>query len=172
MEKTQQLVSPKEAFDAARRYGQTVPVDVFGLAAELGLGPEADVLGDNISGLLRRNPDGSMTCVYNAFHAPTRQRFTVAHEIGHFIFHRDRLNAGVSDTLAFRADNVQLPNPLIGREQEWQANNFAANLLVPDRWLRAAQAAGIKSVPELARHFNVSPAVMRIKMGIPMEVSS
>lgn len=166
------MLSPKQAFDAARRYAETVPVDVFALAATLGLGPVAELLPDNISGLIRRNSDGSMTCVYNWDHSLTRQRFTVAHEIGHFIFHRDRLNAGVSDTLAFRADDVQLPNPLIGREQEWQANNFAANLLVPDRWLKAARAAGFNTVAELAGHFKVSPAVMRIKLGIPKDVAA
>ncbi len=161
--------TPKEALDAARRFGASVPVDVFGLAGELGLGPDAGYLPDNISGLIRRNPDGSMTIVYNWSHARTRQRFTVAHEIGHFIFHRDRLHAGVSDTLAFRADDVELPNPSIGREQEWQANNFAANLLVPDQWLRAARAAGFNTTEDLAKRFEVSPAVMRIRLGIPRE---
>lgn len=164
------MLSTKQGFDLARRYGEaSPPVDVFGLAAALGLGPHPASLPDNISGLIRRNNDGTMSCVYNMRHARTRQRFTVAHEIGHFIFHRDRLNGGVSDTLAFRADDVELPNPLIGREQEWQANNFAANLLVPDRWLRAARAAGINDVTELARNFEVSPAVMKIKLGLPKE---
>lgn len=163
------ILSPKEALDITRRYGASVPVDVHALATELGLGPEAGDLPDDISGLIRRNPDGSMTIVYNRGHARTRQRFTIAHEIGHFIYHRDRLSAGVSDTLAFRADPAYLPNPAIGREQEWQANNFAANLLVPGKWLKAAQAAGFKMVPELAPRFEVSPAVMRIKLGIPRE---
>jgi Zn-dependent peptidase ImmA (M78 family) len=162
-------LTPKQAFDLARRYGDAVPVDVFALAGEMGLGPISEALPENISGLIRRNEDGSMSVVYNFWHARTRQRFTVAHEIGHFIFHRDRLDAGVSDTLAFRADDVELPNPRIGREQEWQANNFAANLLVPDRWLRAARASGINDVKELARQFEVSPAVMKIKLGLPRD---
>lgn len=166
---TNNLLSPKAALDVVRRYGEAMPVDIFGLARELGLGPVAENLGADISGLIRRNPDGTMTVVYNRSQARTRQRFTTAHEIGHFIFHRDRLQAGVSDTLAFRADTNFMPNPAIGREQEWQANNFAANLLVPDRWLRAAKAAGFNSVDELAAKFEVSPAVMRIKLGIPRE---
>lgn len=166
------LLSPKEALDITRRFGASIPVDVFGLAAELRLGPLGEDLPDEISGLIRRNDDGSMTIVYNRAHARTRQRFTIAHEIGHFIFHRDRLNEGVSDTLAFRADPSYLPNPAIGREQEWQANNFAANLLVPERWLKAAQAANFRTVGELAPRFEVSPAVMRIKLGIPREVAA
>ena len=166
---TTPVMTPKQAFDLARRYGDSVPVDVFALAGEMRLGPFAEVLPENISGLIRRNDDGSMSIVYNHWHARTRQRFTVAHEIGHFIFHRDRLDAGVSDTLAFRADAVELPNPRIGREQEWQANNFAANLLVPDRWLRAARAAGINEVKKLAKRFDVSPAVMKIKLGLPRD---
>jgi Zn-dependent peptidase ImmA (M78 family) len=143
-------------------------VRVFDCAADLGLGPIAEDLPNEISGMIRRERDGSWRVIYNRYHAKVRQRFTVAHEIGHFIFHRDLLDCGVSDTLAYRADEVRLPNPKITREHEWQANNFAANLLIPDRWLRAAQAAGIKDVKELAQRFEVSETAMRIKMRRPL----
>ena len=143
---------------------------VFDLAAELGLGPIPDAaLDESISGLIRRKSDGDFEIVVNARHALTRRRFTVAHEIGHFIFHRDRLARGTSDTLAYRIDGRVFPNPLIGPEQERQANNFAANLLIPNSFLRAAQAAGITDPNELAKEFQVSPAAMRIKLGVSRE---
>lgn len=163
-----QLVPAGEALEISKRYWQAVPVNVFGLASELGLGPVSADLPNNISGMIRRKSDGGWEIVYNARHARVRQRFTVAHEIGHFIFHRDLLEDGVSDTLAFRADDEEMPNAHIGPQQEWQANNFAANLLVPSNWLRAAQAAGVTDVKELARQFEVSEAVMRIKLRLPL----
>jgi hypothetical protein len=162
-----QLKSPAEALLIAKRYWNSVPVKVMELATELDLGPVAEALPDNISGMIRRRGD-RWEVVYNSGHARVRQRFTVAHEIGHFIYHRDLLASGVSDTLAYRADDVELPNEMIQREQEWQANNFAANLLVPTHWLRAAQAAGYRDVRELARHFQVSETVMRIKLRLPL----
>jgi Zn-dependent peptidase ImmA (M78 family) len=153
--------------EIAKRYWREVPVKVFDLATELGLGPIRDSnLEGSISGLIRRRSDGEFEIVVNAGHHPNRQRFTVAHEIGHFIFHRDRLRSGTSDTLAYRIDGQIYPNPQIGPEQERQANNFAANLLIPSAHLRAAQAAGFNDPADLADRFGVSPAAMRIKLGL------
>lgn len=163
----EKLKSPGEALEITKRYWKEIPVRVFNLAAELGLGPCREQLPNNISGLIRREKDGSWSVAYNASHAEVRQRFTVAHEIGHFIFHRELLANGVSDTLAYRADDVALPNHNIKREHEWQANNFAANLLIPDHWLRAARTAGFTEVSDLAKRFQVSETAMRIKMRLP-----
>lgn len=162
------MISAGEALDAAKRYWNKVPVDVFALARELGLGPKFEPLDDAISGLIRRVDGDNWEIVINKFHARVRQRFTCAHEIGHFIFHRALLQDGVSDTLAYRADIGELPNPNIGWQQERQANNFAANLLVPSAWLTAAKAAGFSDTKDLAKHFEVSETVMRIKMGLPL----
>lgn len=165
------MKTPREALEITKRYWNDVPVRVFDLARELDLGPRAENLPDEISGMIRRAGD-KWEVVFNARHAKVRQRFTVAHEIGHFIYHRDLLAMGVSDTLAYRADVNELPNENIKREQEWQANNFAANLLVPNHWLRAAQASGLTDVKELARQFEVSETVMRIKLRMPMPAAA
>jgi Zn-dependent peptidase ImmA (M78 family) len=104
----------------------------------------------------------------NANHSSVRQRFTIAHEIGHFIYHRGRLEkcaeGGTSDTLAYRTDDRVYPNPHITWLQEYQANNFASNLLIPSHLL-AEQVAKGATEEEMARHFNVSLAAIRIKLG-------
>lgn len=164
---TSQLKTPREALEITKKYWNEVPVDVFGLAKALGLGPLRKPLINSISGMIRKGNCG-WEIVYNMSHPRVRQRFTVAHEIGHFIYHRSLLEQGVSDTLAYRADDHELPNAKIQREHEWQANNFAANLLVPSHWLKAAQAAGITDIRDLARKFEVSDTVMRIKMRMPL----
>jgi Zn-dependent peptidase ImmA (M78 family) len=159
--------SPGEALEIAKRYWPQVPVRVFELATELGLGPVFDpALGEMVSGMIQRRPDGDFEIVVNARHHVNRQRFTVAHEIGHFIFHRDRLHAGTSDTLAYRTDQRIFPNSLIGPEQERQANNFAANLLIPNTHLQAAQAAGFTDPSDLAQKYEVSLGAMKIKLGL------
>lgn len=165
------MKTPGEALEIAKGYWKSVPVDVFSLTAELGLGPVFEVLDDDISGMIRRKPDGKYEVVINSGHHPNRQRFTAAHEIGHFIFHRDRLDGGTSDTLAYRIDGHVFPNPNIGPEQERQSNNFASNLLIPDQKLRAAQLAGITDELELAKIFQVSRAAMLIKLGRPLQQS-
>src|SRR2546429_268642 len=40
----------------------------------------------SISGLLLRR-EGSTICIINRDHPPTRRRYSIAHEIGHFILH-------------------------------------------------------------------------------------
>ncbi len=162
------MKTPGEAFEITKRYATQAPVRVFDLARELGLGPAPTPLPENISGLIRRKPDGEWEIVVNSIQSTNRQRFTVAHEIGHFIFHRERLANGVSDTLAYRADDIEMPNPNIGWEQERQANNFAVNLLAPAPLLRAAQAAGLTSDQDLAARFQMSRAAMRIRLGLPV----
>ncbi|OBX73763.1 hypothetical protein A9308_00710 [Moraxella atlantae] len=59
--------------------------------------------------------------VYEALHADDpRARFTIAHEIGHFILH---------DGVALGRDNGS-PHKIF-EDSEWQANVFAAELLAP-----------------------------------------
>lgn len=163
------MITPKEALEITKRYWKDVPVDVFAIARDLGLGPRFSDLPDHISGMIKRvSGDDQWEIVINERHARVRQRFTAAHEIGHFIYHRPLLADGVSDTLAYRADGGEMPNASIGPVQERQANNFAANLLVPSHWLTAAKAIGVTDPKELAGKFNVSETVMRIKMGLPL----
>lgn len=59
---------------------------------------------------------------------PNRQRFTIAHELGHYILHPDF----VKDETKYK---VLLRRPLEDKNytpEEKEANCFAANLLVPD----------------------------------------
>ena len=79
------------------------PVPVFTLAKQLGLGCEARPLGPNISGMLEKEADGQYRLYYNENDPETRQRFTVAHEIGHFILHRALLGDGVDDDTVYRS---------------------------------------------------------------------
>lgn len=163
-------IPPGEALEIVKRYWSDAPVDVFSAARELGLGPVFESsLPDHVSGMIKRVADDDWKIVVNKNHALVRQRFTVAHEIGHFIYHRAKLEAanGTSDTLAFRIDAELYPNPHIGPQEEWQANTFASNFLIPSQVLRAAQSLGIEDDAELARRFNVSRAAMRIKLGLP-----
>lgn len=64
------------------------------------------------------------TIVYNSKHSPERRNFTIAHELGHFLLHRNKQSQFVD-----RAENM-LDNCI--NEFEKQANAFAAELLLPE----------------------------------------
>lgn len=150
----------------AERYWGDIPVPVFRILSELGLGPEMRSLPVDISGWIERKPSGDYGVVINQEHAPTRRRFTAAHELGHFIYHRDLLGQGVGDTRAYRALNTPLPNPNIRPVHERQANSFAANLLMPARSIAMLKAQGVTEPKALAERLEVSEAAMRIRLGL------
>lgn len=150
-----------------KRFTSSAPVDVVGMASALGVDVARDFLGPEVSGKIQRNAKGKYTIVVNASDSLARQRFTVAHELAHYLYHRDLIGDGVSDSPAYRAPdkNIYKNTPLKERH-EWQANQFAANVLMPNDLLRAVEREnpGI-TIPQLAQRFGVSVPAMRVKKG-------
>ncbi|HYL23945.1 MAG TPA: ImmA/IrrE family metallo-endopeptidase, partial [Burkholderiales bacterium] len=91
--------------------------------------------------------DGKPVCIVNASDAEVRQRFTIAHEIGHFILKHDPSYRDGPEQ--FSTDNK---NP-----REVAANRFAAELLMPANAIRLLVfEKGISDVIQLALKANVS----------------
>jgi Zn-dependent peptidase ImmA (M78 family) len=120
------------------------PVDVVALARRCGaLVTSADILEDAISGFLVEMPNGPLI-VYNSEHPHGRQRFTVAHELGHLLLgHLEEFHIDIS------ARDAPEDRPGHDPAQETQANLFAANLLMPAEWVREAVASG-RPITEIA----------------------
>ncbi len=143
------------------KHWDSTPVPIDTIIAEIGLQLHYEPLDYDISGYIQRT-DGTYKIVVNSKHAPTRQRFTAAHELGHYVFHRDLLGEGVGDDRAYRADGTKLANANIRPSHERQANTFAANVLMPRHRLVSVDAEDTAS---LAARFNVSQEAMRIRLG-------
>ena len=143
-----------------------IPVPVDMVAYRLGLLTEAAVLDDNTSGiLLVDNNRGAIG--YNSTHAPTRQRFTIAHEIGHFVLHvkgKDKQRRLFIDKYRVFFRDGQSSGG-VDRE-EIEANSFGAALLMPkqlvlDELLKVDFDIDDDDLPSvLAKRFNVSPIAM------------
>ena len=157
----------KDALSIIRKSWSKAPVPIYAIIHELGLGPVYRSLPQNISGAIERTNSERYQIVINSDQSLTRQRFTAAHELGHYIYHRDLLGLGVGDTLAFRAYDTPLPNPNITPTHERQANNFAANVLMPAHLIDALKARGITTPKEIADHLLVSEEAMRIRLNQP-----
>lgn len=137
----------------------TLPVDPIAIAKKLDIevGKFAnDELGD-ISGLVARN-DGKVTIHVSPSDATVRQRFTIAHELGHFALGHLRDEPHFRDTSReFMTGNS---DPL-----EIDANRFAAQLLMPGDAVRERVRQMDKpDVRKLAREFAVSEAAMRFRL--------
>ena len=143
---------------------ETAPVDVGAVAADLGLKIYESALGEGVSGALVRDatyetPSGFVIFV-NSEEAYVRQRFTAAHEIGHFVLHRDQIGQRIEDNYLLRAEG--LSNAL-----ERQANKFAADLLMPYPLIEALVQQGVDGLDALASRLQVSQVAMAIRLGHP-----
>jgi Zn-dependent peptidase ImmA (M78 family) len=92
----------------------------------------------------------------NAMEEPVRQHYALAHELGHFMLHRDMLKADPDLYTVLPRLGTPLPTPL-----EAAAEEFAAELLIPRRLLEP-----VKSAPaaELARIFKVPLDLMERRL--------
>jgi Zn-dependent peptidase ImmA (M78 family) len=102
----------------------------------------------------------------NSLHAPNRQRFTLAHEIGHVVLHRHILEGAVHVDRVLLRDR----NSSTGTDQlEIQANAFASELLMPTDILENALGGrqvvldDDADVAALAKKFRVSESAMRFR---------
>jgi Zn-dependent peptidase ImmA (M78 family) len=71
----------------------SIPVQVGLVAERLGLEVISVTLSTDISGLIRRREDGIYEIQVNNTDAAVRQRFTVCHEIAHYLLHRSLIDA-------------------------------------------------------------------------------
>lgn len=159
------MKSLKESLEIIKTHWNSAPVPVQTIAYEIGVPVIYVHFPQNISGAIQLDGDG-YKIVVNADHSKTRQRFTIAHEIGHYLYHRDLLGRGVGDTRAYRSEGTPLPNSNITETHERQANTFAANLLMPKHLIEKLKADGIRTPQALAAALGVSVEAMKIKLGI------
>lgn len=147
-----------------------LPVPVEQIARRLGAQITYESFEGEISGMLYRDR-GTTVIGVNSRHAPTRQRFTVAHEIGHFLIHKGQ------PVFIDRFVRVNLRNGESNPE-EVQANAFAAELLMPRAMVRDAINNALSGrrditpqevVSVLAARFEVSAAAMQYRL-INLEV--
>lgn len=107
------------------------PITVERIAKDLEIRVRFEPFEGNLSGCIVRQAD-HVTIGINSFHHKNRQRFTLAHEIGHFFLHKGE------EVIVDRAFKVNLRNSEAAkaeRPEEIEANYFAAELLMPTRFL-------------------------------------
>lgn len=145
------------------------PVDVEDIAKRCSAVIERERFGRELSGMLIRADDDADFAVIgvNSTHHPRRQRFTIAHEIGHLMLHRGRkvtVDSGLR--VDYRDDSG---NPSIQEERD--ANAFAASLLMPEALIQQAAEPHVRGgatrgtlVSALAKTFEVSEEAMGYRL--------
>lgn len=132
------------------------PIDVYRMAAAL-LIPLRPVTPWRWRGraLLQTSP---LEITYNPEESPRGLRFSIAHEIGHFVLHSDAEVFSVHED-ELRHEYADDPHKALEREVDY----FASVLLVPPAWLKADVRKGL--APEiLAERYDVSQDVVFIAL--------
>lgn len=146
------------------------PVPVERIAKAIGAQLRFSPLDDELSGMIYVKEDIPIIGV-NALHHPNRQRFTIAHECGHFVLHKSHITKEIHVDKTFQMlmrDSVSAAGV---NEIEIEANLFAAELLMPESLLTEAlgnEAFDIDdedAVTLLAKSFKVSLSAMRFRLG-------
>ena len=140
------------------RYTQDAPVRVEAIARDLGLSLVQDVLEPDVAGKIVRDSrsPGGYTIYLNARDPVRRQRFTLAHELGHYVLHRDLIGDGIIDDALYRSK--------LSEWYERQANRWAADTLMPAALMRGLYRGGMKSFAELSNTLDVSESAIRIRL--------
>jgi Zn-dependent peptidase ImmA (M78 family) len=149
-------VTDERAYALRSRYhdafgGTELPVPVESIAADLlGLLVEEDEI--DCSGLLL---PAERRVVVRAGEPAPRQRFTLAHEVGHWVC---QVLEGHTAPLYCRDVDV---SEAADRQLEREANVFAAELLMPEPTVRAAFAGAVEAC---AATFGVSGEAMQWRL--------
>lgn len=158
----------KQAKIAAKKIleeiGYDLPVNVYAVVQKYEVEVRNLLLEDEVSGMLVIKDDHAIIGV-NQSHHSNRQRFSIAHELGHYLLHRHSANVFV-DPVFFRdgksSEGVD--------ETEVAANIFAAELLMPE----AVVTQQFQEDPfdpfddlalrRMAARFEVSPQALNIRL--------
>ncbi len=147
----------KSTADALTKIYQRPPIPVHRIAEEQGVDVVFADFGKHADSVAGFCDFRQAKLFVNRADKPDRQGFTIAHELGHWLLHRD----------LFLADPARYPvlprfaDPNRNDPLEKEANHFAANLLVPSRLLEPVRNAPI---PALAKAFGVSAQMMGFRI--------
>ncbi len=123
-----------EKYKRKLKNGRTIPLET--LAKDLGIQIDYDEVDEDLSGFLIRDKKNGRTVIgVNKTHHHNRQRFTIAHEIGHFLLHEGETVHFDGQRGAF---TISLRNSDSAKgESDWEreANLFAAEILMPSKLL-------------------------------------
>jgi Zn-dependent peptidase ImmA (M78 family) len=157
--------------DIKAKYKDIVPVPIVQIAKDLGIKIiETDEFEKTQSGSITRHEDGFVIYL-NRKNSPKRKRFTIAHEIAHFLKHRSYLNAIQEhiddDKTAFQYPSLNRMSTLEtlsedAQKRECEANKIAAELLMPEARFKEIWEES-SNLDEVADRFDVSTSAASIR---------
>jgi Zn-dependent peptidase ImmA (M78 family) len=161
---------PAPQREIVERHLAEYPVKLGSLAKALNVAIKVSSMSTGVSGQISREGNGYIIRV-NRNEARERQRYTIGHELSHFLLHRDVIDNspnGITDNVLYRSG--------VPENIEYEANRLAADLVMPmplvERKLREDFDGVVTdaTIESLAASFDVSKAAMEIRLSTLAEV--
>lgn len=133
-------------------------VDPIELAKSYGIKVHGTPFID-VDGIIEKKSDDNILITYNNSTHPNRQRFTVAHELSHYLLgHLNNSNRELRDPRKnFSSDNYDI--------KEVEANRMAAEILMPKETLEyLAYTLGYTDLDDLSSILEVSTAALHYRL--------
>ncbi len=146
--------------DTIKRYTSKYPVDLESITKNLKIKVFYESMDWGISGKITEIR-GEYFISINKVDHPYRQRFTLGHEIGHYILHKKLIDSnGITDNTMYRSDTITT-------RQDTEANRFSAKLLMPMELIEELREENT-NVSYIANKLQVSEQALYIRLGIPL----
>lgn len=147
--------------DLIGKYHNDFPVKLGSIAKDLGLVVKVGSLEAGISGKIL-NKGTHFEIHVNKHEIKERQRFTLAHEISHYLLHRDLIGDGIVDTILYRST--------LSDSREAEANRLAADILMPKFkvhkvYSELGDVNEVQKYEHIAKVLGVSTTALKIRMG-------
>ncbi|EMP2054347.1 ImmA/IrrE family metallo-endopeptidase [Enterobacter kobei] len=158
------LSLPEQQVALIQNHQKELPIAIGAIAKDFGINVKVSTLAAGISGEIK-DENGAIVIRVNRHDTKERQRFTLAHEIAHFLLHRDRIGDGITDDILYRSK--------LSDFMEVQANRLAADILMPGHLLerkileltQTAELRDEQKIERLAEVAGVSTTAIKIRLG-------
>ena len=144
----------------------SAPVDLNKIFSDLCIDYCEEFIATGESAWIERNGD-RFSVVVNSDEPEPRKRFSAAHELAHYLLHRDLMHND-GDRMMRHVDKlygkpIDNPTSPFTRKHEVQANRLAAQIVMPGPLVRERYAE-LRNVANLASEFQVSKVAMEIRL--------
>lgn len=156
--KSVESFAEKTAKDLGFNAGDSIEKFVDRIGGKLVVGSSGK--GDKESGSVIAHSLTNWTIYVSRHTSLKRDRFTIAHEIGHLLLHLGPIQQD-DPTAVMRATRSVDMSDAEQKRAEWEANWFAAGFLMPTSEFKEIYSA--RSEAEVSRHFGVSLQAAKIR---------
>lgn len=145
------------------------PIDIEKIAKNLNINIQYEPFDGELSGLLIIDEKKDITAIgVNSTYPKNRQRFIIAHEIGHYLLHRKH-GTYIDTTIKY---NLKRDISFKEHYEEVEANMFALSILIPQKMIEdlienrysSFDFNDNKEINEIADYFQVTPQTLMIRL--------